>query len=865
MRRWLMVLLVGVVLAPGAAGMWAAPGGPSIGPEQGPSTGSGQGGPQGGGQGRGGRPPAIADRTAGMQKLDGFMPLYWDEASGTLFMEIGRFNQELIHLAGLSSGLGSNDIGLDRAQLGGTRIVKFERVGPKIFMTEPNYDYRADSPDAAERKAVEDAFAKSILWGFTVAAESDGRVLVDLSDFLMRDTYGLAGRLGAGYRFDRTRSAVSMPGTKNFPKNTEIDVISTMITEGGGGRGGGGAAAPAGGRGGGPQQGGTIGDVAPSTEAVTMRQHHSFVELPDASYKPRAADPRSGYGSRSYLNFSTPFGQDVRVRFIGRHRLEKKDPGAAMSEPVKPITYYVDRGTPEPIRTALITGASWWNQAFEAAGFRNAFKVEMMPEGADPLDVRYNTITWVHRSTRGWSTGGSVSDPRTGEIIKGHVTLGSLRAQQDYLIGEGLLSPYTNGTEKPQVLTDMVLARLRQLSAHEVGHTIGLGHNYYDSTTGRTSVMDYPHPLVSLRNDGTMDFTDAYTNSIGEWDKVAIRYGYGVFPQATAAAELKRVLDEAWDTAIRYMTNQDSDLHPRVDAWNNGQDAAASLDRIMSIRRAGMERFGETAIQTGMPMALMEEVLVPLYLHHRYAVESAASTIAGQNYIYAMRGDGRQPVEWATAAQQKAALDALMKTIRPGELALSRSVLAKLPPRPPGYGRHRELFPRYTGGAFDPIMPAVVAADLTVGFILTNDRAARLVAQKAVDPALPSLGEVIDRIVATAFDAPAPSTYEAEIRRSIQDVVVGRIIDLADTAPMAQVRAIAVQKLKAIQARAARPTTVAADAALLQLLASDIKRFFDRPNQPARIIAAPGTPPGAPIGDMGMDYLAGFLRECIVR
>jgi hypothetical protein len=302
-----------------------------------------------------------------------------------------------------------------------------------------------------------------------------------------------------------------------------------------------------------------------------------------------------------------------------------------------------------------------------------------------------------------------------------------------------------------------------------------------------------------------------------------------------------------------------------VDAWNNGPDAAAELDRIMSIRRAGMERFGETAIQTGMPMAMMEEVLVPLYLHHRYAVESAASTIAGQNYIYAMRGDGRQPVEWATAAQQKAALDALLKTIRPGELALSRSVLSRLPPRPPGYGRHRELFPRYTGGAFDPITPAVVASDLTVGFILTNDRAARMVAQKAVDPALPGLAEVLDRVIAAAFDVTTASAYEAEIKRSLQEVVVGRIIDLADTAPMAQVRAIAAQKLKAIQARAARPTPAAADAAMLQLLASDIKRFFDRPNQPARVIAAPGTPPGAPIGDPGMDYLSGYLRECIIR
>ena len=728
MRRIWMVMASGIV---GLVTFWvAAPDGrrtfladtvhpvmaaPATG--QGGQAAGGQGQGQGGSQGRSGRPPSITERTQDLKKLDGFFPLYWDEVSGNLLMEIARFNQEVLYLNGLAAGLGSNDIGLDRAQLGGTRIVKFQRIGPKILMIEPNYDYRATSANAAERKAVEEAFAQSVIWGFTVAAETDGRVLVDLGDFLMRDAHGVAGRLApAQYRFDRTRSAIYMPNTRAFPRNTEIEVTTTLTTEGGGGRGGGA---------GGGQIGGRVSDVTPSPEAVTVRQHHSFVELPDGNYKPRRMDPRSGFFGVSYLDFSAPFGTDVRTRFINRHRLEKKDPNAAMSEPVKPITYYVDPGAPEPIRTALIEGARWWNQAFEAAGFRNGFRVELLPEGADPMDVRYNTITWVHRSTRGWSYGSSVTDPRTGEIIKGHVSLGSLRAQQDYLIGEGLLSPYTTGAEKPQVLTDMVVARLRQLSAHEVGHTIGLGHNYYDSTAGRISVMDYPHPLVTLKRDGTMDFTDVYTNSIGEWDKVAVTYGYGVFPAASEAADLRRVLDTAWDKDLRYMTNQDADLHPKVDQWNNGTDAGSELTRMMTIRRAGMERFGETAIQKDMPMAMLEEVLVPLYLHHRYAVESAASAVGGQNYIYAFRGDGRKPVEWVPADAQKAALDSLLATIKPSELALSRAVLSKIPPRPAGYGRTRELFPRNTGGAFDPIMPATVAADMTIGFLLTNDRAAR--------------------------------------------------------------------------------------------------------------------------------------------
>jgi hypothetical protein len=795
----------------------------------------------------------IEDRTASMKKLDGFFPLYWDSAGGQLFMEIPRLNTEVLHVAGMGAGLGSNDVGIDRGGLLGSRIVIFERNGTRVMMVQPNYRFRSSSTNPIEARTIRDAFARSVLWGFNVAAESDNgrRVLVDVTDFLIRDAYNLGAQMG-GYRLENSRSSLFMPMTQNFPKNTEMEVELTFVPGGTGG----------GGRGGGFFEG--VGSVAATGEAASVRVHQSFVELPDTNgFKRRAYDPRAGFFAASYQDYSAPLGQTLTQRSIGRHRLAKANPGAAMSDPVKPIVYYLDPGTPEPIRSALMEGARWWNQAFEAAGYRNAFRVELLPEGASSMDIRYNVINWVHRSTRGWSSGATVTDPRTGEILKAVVTLGSLRVRQDWMILEGLLQPYKTGNDTTPEIRRWALQRIRQLAAHEVGHTLGFGHNYYNSTAGRISVMDYPHPLFTLKPDGSFDISQTYDDGIGAWDKVGVAYGYSEFPPGTnEALALKKILDDAWAKDLRYMTNQDLEVGSKVDWWVNGTDLPKELDRLMEIRRVALSRFGENAIKTGMPMAQLEEVLVPLYLYHRYALEAASSVLGGQDYIYALRGDGRTPTRWAPATEQRAALASLMRTISPAALALPTSLFSLIPPRPPGYGMTRELFPRNTGGAFDVITPAASAAAMTIQFILDDARAARLVEQKTVDPSLPGLDDVLEAIRVATFGATARTPYEAEIKRATERVFVDELMNLASGAPMPQARALATLYLQRIGAQGAGSGASVMEQAQVALLSNDIKRFIERPHTNADIRTTPAAPPGAPIGDMGMDWLNRFTSYC---
>lgn len=785
--------------------------------------------------------PTIESKTEGMQAFEGYFPFYWEESSGKIWLEINRWDTEFLYVNSLAAGVGSNDIGLDRGQLGRERVVFFERVGPKVLMVQPNYDYRAVSQNQMERRSVAEAFARSVLAGFTVVAETEGRVLVDMSNFLMRDAHNVSGSLrrsGQGnYSLDGNRSAVYLDRTKNFPQNSEFEALLTFQ---------------------GNPEGGYIRSVVPSPEAVTVRQHHSFVQLPDDQYEPREFDPRSGYISISYQDYATPIDQPLTKRFIIRHRLQKKNPKARMSEAVEPIVYYLDPGAPEPVKSALLDGARWWNQAFEAAGYKDAFQVKILPEDADPLDVRYNVIQWVHRSTRGWSYGASVIDPRTGEIIKGHVSLGSLRVRQDFLIAQGLIGPYEAGKTPSGKMLEMALARLRQLSAHEVGHTIGLVHNYAASVNDRASVMDYPHPYISLNDKGEMDFSEAYDVGIGTWDERAIIYGYQDFPEGTDEADaLQEILQKTIEDGLLFITDYDArargGAHPIAHLWDNGKTAYGELDRVLTLRKKALENFGEHMIPEGMPMATLEDVLVPVYFAHRYQVEAAVKVIGGLRYTYAVRGDGQTPVQMIPKAEQKAALESVLATIEPASLAIPTHILEIIPPRPPGYFRSREHFKPTTGFTLDPIAAAEANLSHTLALLLNSQRMARLVefSAREVDPL--SLRDVLAAVSEKAWEKKAESLMHESLRQVAQKSVIQHLIQLAaKPASSEQVKAEARQELQQIRTRLDfegeplinRPSAKLAHRNYCKFMISE---FFAHPER-VKIMPAPKMPDGSPIG-----------------
>ncbi len=792
----------------------------------------------------------ITEKVAGMEKFPGFFTFYWDAKAGKIWLEIDKWNTEFLYVESLPAGIGSNDIGLDRGQLGNSAIVRFDRTGPRVLLIAPNYGFRATTNNPDERLAVREAFAESTLWGFEVAAEEGGRVLVDATNFYLRDVHNVTNTLQRGqqgtYKLEPTRSAFYLPNTKNFPQNTEVETRLTFT---------------------GDPTGQFVREVVPVPEAITVRERHSFVQLPPAGFKPRVSDPRAGYFGIDYMDFATPIEEPITKRFIARHRLQKKDPGARVSEAVEPIVYYVDRGAPEPVRSALLDGARWWQEAFEAIGYKDAFRVEIMPADVDPMDVRYNVIQWVHRSTRGWSYGSSLVDPRTGEIIQGRVSLGSLRDRQDFLIAEGLLAPYDKTTTASPKLLEMVLARLRQLSAHEVGHTLGLQHNYAASPVGRASVMDYPAPRAKLGVDGVPDLSDAYAKGVGEWDKVAIAYGYQDFaPGIDERQALDRTLSEAFARGLMYLTDQDarppSSSSSVAHLWDNGASAIDELSNVMKVRAAALRRFGENNIREGAPMATIEDVLVPIYMYHRYQVEAAAKVIAGQDYTFSLKGKGDRNPQIVAPEEQRRALAVVLDTLKPDALAMPESLLRLIPPRPSGYPRTRENFRIRTQPVFDALAPAEAVADHVSRFLLNQERAARLVQFHARDRRNPGLAEVIDRILAATWKAPVAPGYAGEIQHTVNLVILSDLMSLASgDRALNQVRAIASWKLEQLKRWLTAQSRLARDdsrRAFLFYSLEQIKRFQDDPKK--MNLTSPQTPPdGQPIG---MDWWTRADDDC---
>jgi hypothetical protein len=787
---------------------------------------------------------SIEAKTSGMKKFPGFFDYYYDEKQDKVFLLVDKFDTEFLYVESLTAGVGSNDIGLDRNQLGRERVVKFEKRGPKVLMTEINLGFRAISDNVAERRAVEEAFAQSVLWGFTATVEEPGKVLVDASDFFLQDAHDAVGALRStqqgNYTLDKTRSAFYLPRTKNFPQNSEFEVTLTFT---------------------GQPTGGYIRSVAPTPSSVTVREHHSFVQLPDGNYKPRKFDPRAGYFNTSYYDYATPISEPIEKRFITRHRLNKKDPSAAVSEPVKPIIYYMDPGAPEPIRSALMEGARWWNQAYEAAGYKDAFRVEVLPEGADPMDVRYNLINWIHRSTRGWSYGSAVTDPRTGEIIKGHVNLGSLRVRQDFLIAEGLLAPYENGKPASKEMEQMALNRLRQLAAHEVGHTIGLAHAYSSSSEGFASVMDYPHPYVKL-TDGKIDLSAAYDNKIAAFDKVSIAYGYQDFPAGTDEDKaLNDIIQNSLKAGLTFLSDQDGrplgGAHPYTHLWDNGKDPAEELNRVLEIRAVAMKNFGENNIKPGAPMATLEEVFVPMYFFHRYQTEAASKMVGGLNYRYALRGDGQPIADLLTPQQELNALEALMKTVQPSVLMVPENLLRQIPPRPLGYVRHRELIKIRTELTFDPLAAAETAADGTFSLILHSARANRLFEHHSRDARLPSLESVIDRMMSATIKVNPKAGYEGAVQMAIDNALFTNLANLAlNKEASAPVKAIALMKIDQLKKWLLAKAAVTPDEewkSFYTYLSGQAQKLQEEPDEFKQENLLPA-PPGQPIGDFDMEF-----------
>ena len=765
----------------------------------------------------------------------GFMDFSYNDDSGKIILEIDNLDNEFLYINSLSRGVGNNDLGLDRGQLGNSRIVYFTKRGNKILLIQPNLRYISNSSNELENKAVEEAFARSVLFGFDIVEKSTDSYKIDLTPFLLNDAHGVSQRLrfsnSGSYSLNKSMSAVDLERTKAFPDNIEFDVLLTFT---------------------GNPSGSLVRSVTPTASNLTVNQHHSFVKLPDDNYNKRKFDPRSGSNPFIVYDYSTPIDEKLEQRFIVRHRLNKKNPNDEMSEPVEPIIYYIDNGTPEPVKTALIEGGNWWNQAFESAGYKNAFRIEVLPEDADPMDVRYNLIQWIHRSTRGWSYGASIVDPRTGEIIKGQVSLGSLRVRQDYMILSGLVDN-PNDIQNKSLIKKTSLDRIRQLSAHEIGHTLGFAHNYISSANDRSSVMDYPHPKIDLV-DGKISIADAYAENIGDWDKVSVEYAYSDFPKTkNENNELDKIINEAQKNGLYFLSDSDSrpvgSANPFSHLWDNGELPYKELNKLLKVRDLALKNIDLDNLIDGEPYDRIEDILVPIYMLHRYQIEAAAKAIGGVDYLYFVKNNNNDKVKFVDSKLQRKSLESLLSVLKPKNLVLPNNLFDILSPRSFRNPRTRENFVSNTGVTFDYINTSSSLINRTLTFLLNPERINRINQQNIFGDDILTLENYLAEISKSIFDNKKLNTYEESVNKNTSSLYLDHLFmafnnsrtnDLSKSIILASI-------MDTMNNLSTNPNNYN------RFLINKIDGFLSNPDQ-YKPIEKTKIPDGSPIGNFSCDY-----------